>query len=908
MRLRRVLRQRLRSIFKPSEVENDLQQELAVHLEQLTKEYKVQGLGEDEAHLAARRAFGGAAATAEQCRDTRRLGLLEDIGRDLAYALRVLAKSPGFTATAVLSLALGIGANTAVFSVIDALMLRVLPVRNPEQLVAFFEDSPDGHAPVTYGTSYEWVKSYGRRTRAFSDVAAVSLIDREVLTNRNSGPARIALVSGNYFSMLGAGVAMGRALTPDDDRNPGGHPVAVIAHSYWESHFGEDPNVLAQKFTLNGAAYTIVGVASQGFSGEWIGRPADIWIPAMQQAQAMPEYPALLKNSASWLRPFARLAPGVTLAAAQAAIQPVYQDHYWESWPHPTPQQLQFMAHSRLLLRPAGTGFSPQRDSFGQALIILMVCAGLVLLIASANVANLLLARAAARQREMAVRLAIGASRPRIVRQLITEGVLLASIAGLTGLLFSVWGTKVLALAGTSGPVVMDVRLASNWISFDLHPDWRVFLFTFALCLITGVLFGLAPAFGLLKRSLAPTLAGRGSTTGGPGRLGPGRLLVVSQVSMSLLLVVGAGLFLRTLANLRAQDLGIERQRLLLVWSAPSGQDAALSALIQTIQARLSALPGVLSASMTSHGFLQGDDGGGMSEFLRIQGQEPKPGMRGINVAVSPGFFNTAGMRIVAGRDFSPRDIQSSPKVAILSESAVRFFFGEENPIGKRLKARPADPGYPYEIVGVASNAKYGTVRDGRFIEYLPVLQNPALMRSKMCIAVRTAGNPMSVAASVRRELRDIDPNLPVLRMDTVEEQLDSVLAQERVIATLTTFFGALTLLLACMGLYGVISYAVARRTGEIGLRIALGATSGVVMRQVLRESILLAAAGIVIGTLAAFAAARLLSSRLFGVEATDPRTFAACIALMILVTLLGGFLPARRASSVDPVEALRHE
>jgi predicted permease len=523
---------------------------------------------------------------------------------------------------------------------------------------------------------------------------------------------------------------------------------------------------------------------------------------------------------------------------------------------------------------------------------------------------NLLLARAAARQREMAVRLAIGAGRPRIVRQLITESLLLASMAGLTGLLFSVWGTRFLASAATSGPVIMDARLASNWISFDLHPDWRVFLFTLALCAITGVLFGLAPAFRLLKPSLSPSLTGRGSTSGVPGRLGLGKLLVVSQVAMSLLLVVGAGLFLSTLQNLRAQDLGFERHRLLLVWTAPGQtgrQDAALSTFIQTIQARLSALPGVLSASMSNRGPIDGREGGGLSEFLRIQGREPKSGMLGISTAVMPGFFEAAGMHILAGRDFSPRDMQSAPKVAILSESGARFFFGDESPIGKRVALRLSDTGYPTEIVGVVSNAKYGTVRDNRFVEYVPALQNPGLIRD-MCIAVRIAGNPAGLAAGIRRELRDIDPNLPVLRINTVEDQLDSVLAQERMITALTVFFGALTLLLACMGLYGVISYAVARRTGEIGLRMALGATSGAVLRLVLMESILLAGAGIVIGTFAAVAAARLLSSRLFGIEATDPRTFAAGITLMILVTFLAGFLPARRASSVDPIEALRHE
>jgi predicted permease len=543
MRLARIAFHRFRSLLRRSRVEAEMQSELDIHLTQLAKEHMAAGMDEAEARRAARIAFGSVEGVKEKCRDMRRVNWIHDLGQDLTYAVRLLAKSPAFTLTAVLSLSLGIGANTAVFSVIDALMLRELPVRNPGQLVAFFEDSPDVRQPATYGISYEWVKNYGRLTRSFSDVAAVSLIDREVLANRTSGLARIALVSGNYFPMLGVSAAIGRTLAPDDDRLPDAHPVAVIAHSYWESHFGADPNVLAQTLTLNGGIYSIVGVAARSFTGEWVGRPADIWIPTMQQAQAMPEFPTLLKNNASWLRPFARLAPGVTLAAAQAAIQSVYQDHYRQSWPHPTPQQTQFMARSRLLLRPAGTGYSPQRDLFGQALTILMICAGLVLLVAAANVANLLIARAAARQREIVVRLAIGAGRLRIVRQLITESLLLASMAGLAGLLFSVWGTKVLASAATSGPVVMDVRLASSWISYDLRPDWRVFLFTLALCLIAGVLFGLAPASRLLRPALSPTLTTRGNTTGGPARLHLGRLLVVSQVAMSLLLVVGSALF-----------------------------------------------------------------------------------------------------------------------------------------------------------------------------------------------------------------------------------------------------------------------------------------------------------------------------------------------------------------------------
>jgi predicted permease len=912
MRLARIAVHRLRSLFRRSRADIEMQSELDLHLAQLTKEHIAAGMDAAAARRAARLEFGSVEGIKEECRNMRRVHWIYDIGQDLAYAVRLLSKSPAFTLTAVLSLALGIGANTAVFSVIDALMLRELPVRSPGQLAAFFELSPDVRRPATYATSYEWVKNYDGSKHAFSDVAGICLIDRsEVSANGVSAPARIALVTGNYFSMLGVGAAAGRTLMPEDDRVPGGHPIAVIGYAYWESHFGADRRVLGQTLTLNDVAYTIIGVAPRGFSGEWVGRPADIWIPAVQQAQAMPEFPTLLRNSGSWLRPLARLAPGVSMAAAEAAIQPVYQDHYRQSWPHPTPQQTQFMARARLLMRPAGSGISPQRDTFGQYVIILMVAGSLVLMIACANVANLLLTRSAVRQREMAVRLAIGAGRPRIVRQLLTESVLLAALGGLAGMMFSVWGTNVLASTAGSGPLTMDARLASSWVFFDLRPDWRVFAFAAGLCLIAGALFGLAPVFRFTKTPLSPALTERGSTAGGTRRLDAGKLLVVSQVAMSLLLVVGAGLFLRTLGNLRTQDLGFDRHPLLLVWTAPAQtgrQGDALANFVRSVQERLSDLPGVLSASMSNHGLLQGDEEGvGSSEFVRIPGKPPKPGMPESWVAIAPHFFETAGIRLLAGRDFNERDTQGAPKVAIVSLTSARFFFGEEDPIGKRIALRPSDVGFPYEIVGVVADAKYGTVRDKRGVEYFPYMQSPNSMRA-MCIAVRTAGPPVALANRVRRELHDLDANFPVLRIDTVQEQLDAVLSNERMVAQLTGFFGGLTLLLACMGLYGVIAYAVVRRTGEIGLRMALGATRGGVLGLVLKESMLLALAGIVIGALGALGATRLIASRLFGIQATDPLTFGGAILLMVVVTALAAFLPAQRASVVDPIEALRHE
>ncbi len=920
MRLLRVLRKRLQSIFRRSQVESDLHEELAVHLDQLTREHRESGLSEEEARLAARRAFGGLELAAEQCRDTRRVHFFDDLGRDLVYAFRLLAKSPGFAATAVLSLAVGIGANTATFGVIDALMLRTLPVRNPERLVMLYYTSPENESPKEIITSYQRAQKYGGLTDVFEDVAAISLTLRSNVTatarggstDTDAGQTRVALVSGNYFRMLGVRARMGRLLTPDDDRVPGGHPVAVISDLYWERRFARSPEALGGAVTLNGATYTIVGVAEPGFSGEWVGRPAELWIPTMMQAQVMLEFPTALSKGGAWVRMLARLKPGVTIAQAETAGQLLYQESYREGWPHPTPQQSRFMARAHFVLQPAANGFSPQRDSLSQSLTILMIVAGLVLLIACANVANLLLARSAGRRREIAVRLAIGAGPGRVLRQLLTESILLAVMGGAAGFLFSIWGTRVLAEAMTAGPVPTDSRLPSQWLSLDLSPDWRIFTFAASLCLLTGILFGLAPALrtGWKRASLSAALIERSAAPGDGLRFRLGKLLVVSQVALSLLLLIGASLFLRTLHNLRNQNLGLARDHVLLIWTGPGQtgrQGMALANFVKSVQDRLSVLPGVLSASMSNHGLLEGgDDMGGPSEFTKIPGRSPKPGILLMRVAIAPHFFESAGMPLLAGRDFTESDAEPSPKVMVINETMARFFFGGENPVGKRV-GMSSDTGYPYEIVGVVGDGKFGTPRDRRGIWYVPYRQMIGLMRT-MCVEVRVAGSPAMMAAGIRKELRALDPNLPILRIDTIEEQLDDVLVQERLIAALAAGFAAIATLLACLGLYGVMSYMVANRTNEIGIRMALGAGRGDVLGMVLKESLALVLAGIVLGIPISLAAARLIASLLFGVSPGDPAVIGGVALLMIAVGTLAGFLPARRAACVDPLAALRHE
>jgi macrolide transport system ATP-binding/permease protein len=840
---------------------------------------------------------------------------LEQLWQDLRYALRMLRRSPGFTAAAVLSLALGIGANTAIFSAIDGLLLKTLPVKEPGRLV-FMVESDVVQGSSNYLLNYPLFEKLRDLDQVFEDVSVVSLNDRSNISvdgpggGLDAGQARVALVSGNYFSMMGINAAAGRTFTPDDDRVPGGHPVAVISYGYWERKFGLAPDAVGRTLSLNSTTYDIIGVAPRDFSGDWVGRPADLWIPAMMQAQVMLEMPNLLKAGNGWVRIIARLKPGVSMQQAQAVAAAVYQQYRRDRvGPNLTPEQLQQIERDRLELRSGANGYSPQRDSFAQPLAILMIVAGVVLLIACANVANLLLSRSSVRQREMAVRLAIGAGRGRIVRQLLTESLLLAVLGGALGLLCSVWLTSTLATMVGTGPTQMDSRAPSPWVSLDLHIDATMLAFTAGLCLLTGIIFGMAPAFRGSKASLSSTLMDRGADAGGSmKRFGLGKLLVVAQVALSLVLLIGAGLFVRTLQNLKQQGMGVDRDHLLLVWTSPGQtgrQGPALAALWHSTLERISALPGVVSASAANHGLLEGNDNGGSSEMMTVEGQEHKPGLQLTRIGIAPGYFQTAGIQMLQGHDVTERDTETTPKVAIINETMARFFFDDQNPIGKHFG--PGGPNEMIEIIGVVSDTKHGTPRDKRGFWYVPYQQPPSLMRT-MCIEVRTANDPLSLAGRVRQELLDLDPKLPVLKIDTIEDQFNDVLAQERLVATLSSFFSALAVLLACIGLYGVMSYATARRTNEIGIRMALGATPARVLAMVLKESLWLMLAGLAIGLPAAVAVTRLISARLFGIGAADPLTMAGATLLIVAVAVVAAFLPARKASKVDPMRALKYE
>ena len=879
--------------------QRDFEEEIASHILLEIDRLVEEGMSPAEARLVARKRFGNITAAQERYHDSSPTLTLEAFGQDVRFALRTFRRAPAFTAAAVISVAIGIGATTAIFSAYESLVLKTLPVPHPEQLVS------------TRGGSYPMYKRFRALTNVFSSVATVAVIDRNNMTiDGASAPdpslVRVALVSGSYFSTLAVNAAVGRTLSEDDDRLPSAHPFAVISDNYWRRVFSGASNVLGETVSLNGTTYTVVGVMPRGFRGESQGHPADVWIPAMMQSEVMPEFPGLVTKNNGWLRIIARLRPGITVKQATAAIQPAYRGNQVEfAGTTPIPQILADVARDPIILEATPHGYAANHATVSKSLGVLLGAAAAVLIIACANVANLLLARGAARRREIATRLAIGASRRRIIRQLITESVLLALGGGATGFLVASWGNALLSRTMSLGPTQLDSRNESSWVSLDLHPDSRVFFFAAGLCVLTGLLFGFTPALRASRLSLSAAMTQRGAgAADADSRFRLAKLVIVGQVALSLALLAGAGLFLRTLLSLRSRDLGIDREHLLFVWTSPgrAGYQAnQIPQLVHTVVERLSAIPGVAGAGMTNHGLLEGRDEGGPSEMLVVDGQRARAGLGTMRDAVTPGFFRTAGMKLIAGRDLSEQDAEGAPRVAVINETLARFVFGTSSAVGHRF----GSPSDQMEIIGVVRDAKHGSPRDARGVWYIPYRQYPQLMRNSS-IVVRASGSAASVAPTVRRELASIDPKLPLMNVNTVQEQLDDVLFLERLMTNLSTTFALLAVSLACVGLYGVMSYVAAKRTNEIGIRLAFGAKSADVLGMVLRESLTLVAAGLVIGLPAALACFKLIRERLFDVGGADATIVGGAIAVLVIVSAVASWIPAWRAANLDPVAALR--
>jgi predicted permease len=907
----RILCLRMVGSFRKLSLERQLDDELQVHLEMLVEENVRRGMPPEEARYAALRNFGGIEQAKEQYRDQSGITMIETLLQDLRYGLRQMRRSPGLTAVITLSLALGIGANTAVFSVIDAVMLRMLPVKDPQQLAQIgFQGRHSSESFVGESFPYPVFKELREGNEVFTDIAAFdywTLFDAHP-TASDSTPAnesmKAQLVSANFFSMLGVDAVIGRTFALDEDNGAGAHPVAVISYGLWTRSFARSPAVLGRKITVGDTPFTIVGVAPVHFTGTNPGTVCDLWIPVSMQAQVAQGL-SLTDIDTNWLTLMARLKPGISLEQARAGLDLVYQQtqrqHDLSKWSEQ--EHRDFWTHHIVLLS-AAQGTDYLRKEFRQPLLLLLGMVGLVLLIACTNVANLLLSRASVRQHEIAVRLSLGAGRRRLVRQLLTESVLLAMIGGALGVLFAYWGGPMLVALMSHG---------QNQLTLNVHPDVRVLAFTAFIAVLTGVAFGLAPALRATRITARP--APRHMTATRAGRR-LGAALVVSQVALSLVMVIGAGLLVRTFHNLETLDPGFNRRNVLLFWLDPSKarykEERAVRVRKEVLE-QIQQVPGVRSVSFS---FLTPISGGGWDNVARfVEGYTPSPGedMDIYLNATGTRFFETLGTPILVGRDFGPQDQSGSPLVALINQTMARRFFGRSNPVGKHFDLGPwsdNDGHRGIEIIGVVGDVKYLSLREKvPPTAYLPIQQLPReAVPGGVTVEVSSAVPPLGLVPQIRSLLRSIDARLSPTDVKTLAEQVDQSLYEERMMSALSGFFGVLALLLACIGLYGIMAYAVARRTSEIGIRMALGAERGRILRIVVREALILALLGIIIGVPTALAASRLVAAMLYGLKPTDPVTILAAVGLMSAVAVLAGYLPARRASRVDPLVALRYE
>jgi putative ABC transport system permease protein len=868
---------------------------------------------------------------------------MRHLARDLRYAVRGLSRSPLFTAVAVLSIALGIGANTAIFTLVDEVLVRMLPVKNPDELVLFngsrnhygsnsggnmlsfpmYEDFRNNFVDPPVAQAMPRVSvplpNPAPTPKIFSGVFARRSLAMVVGIDGQSERIPAELVSGTYFQVLGVRAAIGRVITPDDDRERHASPVAVLSYDYWRNRFGGDPNVIGKTITAQNRALTIIGVSQAGFDGVDIGYVPNLRVPVTMKAEMTPNWDDMDNRRSRWVNVFGRLKPGVTREQALGVLQPYFhglleQEVLEAPFSNTTPYTREQFLKGTMDLLPAAQGRSPIRQQLSQPLRMLLAIVAGVLLIACANVASLLIARAASRQKEIAVRLALGASRGRIVSQLLVESVLLAAIGGLIGLVIASWTVRFLLefLPTSETPHVITGAL-----------NYRVLAFNFGLALATGVLFGLTPALRSTKPSLAPTLKDQvGSVVGGGVRLR--KALVVAQVTISVLLLIAAGLFIRTLRNLRVLDLGIRPESMIAFNISPAASGYAperIPPLYKSLVQRLSSEPGVQSVAFAQMGLLEGNE---WDSTVTVEGYQPQQGefVNPYCNSVSPGYFKTMGVAVLRGREFDARDegaVGTAPAFSndgrgngyshvIVNESFAKKYFGDADPIGRHIGfgGNPGTP-TPLEIVGVVRDSKYTGVRDDipRTL-FFPLLEERT--PSSVVVYIRTTADPATGFSAAQRTVRALDSNVPVYNLRTLERQIDRSLVVERFVATLSTAFGVLATLLAVIGLYGVMAFTVARRTREIGVRMALGAVQGDVVWLVMREVLVLVTGGMLLGLTAAWGLGRLVGAQLYGVTPNDPLTIAAAAGILAVVSLAAGYIPALRATRVNPVLALRYE
>jgi predicted permease len=890
------------NLFRRARDERDLDEELCFYVETLADEKIRSGMSPGEALRAARIELGGIEQVKEQVRDTRPGAWLDGLRQDLRYAIRGLAGNPGFSVVAVISLALGIGANSALFSVFNAVLLRTLPVAHPEQLfvLSLAESSyrrPDGFSYPLFqrmrGVTPTGLAAMSRIARMHSTIDG----DKEIETRF------VQLVSGDYFAVLGVSPAIGRMLGPDDNRGDG-QPVAVISHGLWERRFGGSAGVLGRGLTLNGAHVTIVGVAPAGFTGMWLESPADVWIPLPMQpivryAQNFstsdgsdPGKPWLGQDEIRWLNLVVRGR------ANGGALDTVFR----QSVPRQaeaisSPEARRLFLQLRLSLNPIARGFSNLRAQYTAPLFALMAMVALVLLIACANTANLLLARSNRRRREMALRLALGASRGRLIRQLMTENFLVAAIASAAGL----------AIANGVSALLVRQAMGIAQAAIPTGVDARVLGFTVALSVLTAFLFGMAPAFYAARVEPESTLKTSSRSVRFGARLNAQKLLIAAQMAWTLILVVGALWFVESLRNLANRNLGFDQEHVVTVWINPqsAGYPASkMPALYRRLLENVESLPGVRSASVAMCGLVSGCRS---TSDIQIAGYQAHA-LEQILVQenhVGLNYFSTVGMRLIAGRDFTDRDNQKAPVVAIVNEAFVRRYFPNASPIGQRFGyTEKADT----EIVGVVEDARVNSVREEPPIMAFYPLQQSYETVLAGSLDVRVTGDAASRVAEIRKAVTTVDHDLPIDRITTLSEQVSGNLRQDRLIMWLAATFGLLAVGLASFGMYGVMSYTVARRTAELGIRLALGAPHRRLFWTVFGESLGLAACGLVVGLPFVLAASHVVSGMLVGVQASNPVPVCAAALGLAAIASLAAYRPAWRASHVDPMIALRYE
>jgi predicted permease len=836
---------------------------------------------------------------------------MDTLWQDIRYGFRMLVKERVVTLIAVLTLALGIGANTAIFSLFDQILLRKLPVNNPEELVVLYSPGPlQGRSTSDENRqggswSYPMYKDLRDKNQVFSGLLACFSVPVSVAAQNSTERAVGMIVSGNFFEVLGVRAAAGRLFTEEDDLRPGEHPVAVLSHDYWKRRFGSNPNIVNQSVIINGHSYTIIGVAQEGFYGVQIGRGRDVYLPIAMKAQVTPTWNGLDNRKDYWAKLIGRLKPGMTREHAEAGLLVTYKPLLETEAPlqkNFSKETLDRFVSKKIELADGAQGRQVLQADAGQPLKILMGMVGLVLLIACANVANLLIARSAGRQKEIAVRLSLGADRWRLMRQLLVESMMLALLGGCLGLLVATW---------TQAGLVQLLSADTSMSNLSSQLDARVLAFNFGLAILTALLFGFVPSLKASRPDLNTTLKDLGgSVSSGIAQVRFRKGLVVAQMALTVLLVVAAGLFAHSLYNLHQVELGVRTDRLVQFSIAPelnSYTPPRTIALFQQLEDSLSGLPGVDGVSASTIGAFEGNT---WNSNVTVEGYEPKEGedMHPSINSVAPRYFSTMGTPLLAGRDFTRQDAATAPKVVIINELFAKKWFAGRDPIGRKI-AFGSGPGtkLEMEIVGVVKDFKHSGVRSNvRPFVFYPYMQDKNV--GDITFYVRSQSDPQTLFSAVRREVQKLDANLPIYNLKTLEVQIQESLIGERVTTILSVAFGALAAMLAAIGVYGVMAYTVTRRTREIGIRMALGARHSDVRGMILREVARMAAIGIIVGLPASYGVGKLTESILYGVQPADILTAVAAVLLIAVVAFCAGFFPARRATQINPITALRYE